>query len=601
ISQINNITERRKAEEELRTFSLVVEQSPASTMILDREQNIEYVNPACVENTGYSVSELVGEHVDILRSGEHPPEFYEGMLATVESGDIWRGDVCSRRKDGVKVWEHINISPVKGLDGEITRFLSVKVEDVERRRAEEALKESEEKFRSLAENIQDYIMRYDEQCRHMYVNPACIKVSGLKEEDFIGKTHRDAGFDEELCVLWESQITKVFKTGQISQSVFNWEGAEGKVFLDLRLYPEFDDNGKVRSVLGISRDITESKNAEEALQAKTREVQALAQMMDKSSQPFAIGTPDGRLMKVNAAYCDMTGYSEEELLDNISWNETLTPPEWREYEGDMLKALLATGEPQHFEKEYIRKDGKRISVELIMHRSVDADNNLEYVYGNITDITDRKRAEEKIKASLSEKEVLLKEIHHRVKNNLQIVSSILNLQSGYIDDKELQRIFKESQDRIRSMALVHEQLYQSKDISHISFPGYIKALIANIFKSYAHSPSMIELKMEVEEIELDIDTSIILGLILNELCTNALKYAFGEGKKREISVEFKRVDSDNYLLSLSDNGVGLPGEFDILKAESMGFLLVKSLIKQLDGNLEIDQSAGTSFKMVFPG
>ena len=217
----------------------------------------------------------------------------------------------------------------------------------------------------------------------------------------------------------------------------------------------------------------------------------------------------------------------------------------------------------------------------------------------IKEVKHREEAEKQIKVSLKEKDILLKEVHHRVKNNLQVVSSILNLQSAHIEDKKLKGIFQESQDRIRSMALVHDQLYQTKDISNISFPKYLRTLVGNIFASYTLSPSQVDLKIDVKDINFDIDTSIVLGIIVNELCTNALKHAFPDGRKGELKIDFKRSDNENYLLTVSDNGAGLSEDLDMDKTNSMGFLLIKSMLKQLDGKLEIDRSSGTSFRITF--
>jgi two-component sensor histidine kinase len=215
------------------------------------------------------------------------------------------------------------------------------------------------------------------------------------------------------------------------------------------------------------------------------------------------------------------------------------------------------------------------------------------------EIEERKKAEKIISASLKEKEVLLKEIHHRVKNNLQVISSILNIQCTYIDDKELQRIFKESQNRIKSMALIHEKLYMSRDLSSINFSEYAQDLASNIFNSYTSSG--VRLRLNIEDIHLNIDNSILLGLILNELCTNALKHGFPAGGPGEIIIELQRVDTDRLTLIVSDDGAGLPKEFNIKTTNSMGLLLVKGMVDQLEGTLEVDAYQGAAFRITFPG
>jgi len=203
-----------------------------------------------------------------------------------------------------------------------------------------------------------------------------------------------------------------------------------------------------------------------------------------------------------------------------------------------------------------------------------------------------------LKKSLDEKEMLLKEIHHRVKNNLMIISSLLNLQSRYIKDKASQDIFKESQNRARSMALIHERLYQSTDLKRIDFGYYIRSLTTELFHTYNADPSFIKLKINVEDIFLDINTSIPLGLIINELITNSLKYAFPDGMKGEIFMSLKLVE-EMYELIISDNGIGLPDNLDLKHIESLGLLLVTSLTEQIDGEITIKRINGTEFKIRF--
>jgi len=212
---------------------------------------------------------------------------------------------------------------------------------------------------------------------------------------------------------------------------------------------------------------------------------------------------------------------------------------------------------------------------------------------------ERKRAEEQIKASLREKEVLLREIHHRVKNNLQIISTLLYLQSGYIKDKQAFEMFNESINRIKSMALIHEKLYQFTDLGKIDVAEYIRELAADLFHSYGVKTDGIKLETHVREVLLSINTAIPCGLIINELVSNSLRHALPDAKKGKIYIDLS-LDSDNmFTLIVSDNGVGFPKDLDFRNTETLGLQLVMTLVKQLKGTIELDRSGGTAFKITF--
>ena len=200
---------------------------------------------------------------------------------------------------------------------------------------------------------------------------------------------------------------------------------------------------------------------------------------------------------------------------------------------------------------------------------------------------------------LNEKEVLLKEIHHRVKNNLQIISSLLNLQSDQIKDTGTLRVLRDSQARVRSMALIHEKLYQSKSLAKINFGEYVQSLSRDLFRSYQRSLGDIKLNVQVDEVSLDLDYAVPCGLILNELMTNALKYAFPNRRNGSILVELRVGPNQTLSLMVADDGVGLPPGLDILKNKSLGLQLIDSLVKQIDGNLQVEKSMGTSFQISF--
>jgi PAS domain S-box-containing protein len=211
---------------------------------------------------------------------------------------------------------------------------------------------------------------------------------------------------------------------------------------------------------------------------------------------------------------------------------------------------------------------------------------------------ERQKAEAKIKESLEEKKVLLKEIHHRVKNNMQIISSLLNLQARQINDPEAAEIFKESQSRVKSMSMIHERLYQSKTLSSINFAEYINSLSLDLLRTYASNPNKIELNINAEKIKINIDTAIPCGLILTELVSNAFKYAFPDERNGEININFYKK-GDVLTLKISDNGVGIPKSLDYTTSKTLGLLLVNSLIKQIDGEIDLDTSNGTSFTLTF--
>ena len=213
------------------------------------------------------------------------------------------------------------------------------------------------------------------------------------------------------------------------------------------------------------------------------------------------------------------------------------------------------------------------------------------------EIAERKLAEQQIQASLREKEVLLKEISHRVKNNLQLVSSLLRHQSKYIKDEQTLQIFRESQDRVRSMALVHEKLYQSKDLARIDFADYIRTLTSSLFLSYGASSEVIQLKIHAEDIFLGVDNAMPCALIINELVSNSLQHAFPDGGECEIRIEL-RSEEDQLELMVSDNGVGFPEDLDFRTTETLGLQLVSTLADQLEASIELDGSGGTEFKIL---
>ncbi len=247
-----------------------------------------------------------------------------------------------------------------------------------------------------------------------------------------------------------------------------------------------------------------------------------------------------------------------------------------------------------------RRDGTKVNVSMAVSPLRDQEQKIIGFSGIIRDITEHKHAEEQIKADLKEKEILLREIHHRVKNNMQIISSLLRLQSASIKDKKYSDMYLESQNRIITMSLIHEKLYQSKNLTQIDMRDYIRDLVNGIVESYAINTGKILFRFNVENVFLGINSAIPCGLIINELVSNSLKYAFPDSKSGEIRIMLRSNDDKNYELMVNDNGIGIPEGIDIAKTDSWGMRLVTLLAEnQLRGNITLDRNIGTEFKINF--
>lgn len=335
---------------------------------------------------------------------------------------------------------------------------------------------------------------------------------------------------------------------------------------------------------------------------------------------------EGKIIHVNLKAIELTGYTEKELLNQslnfvfpyINLSDSYSSPLEnletilnrkdnrqlpvlastsliRTTKQDVLGVVLVGSDISQLKEAEAERDKYQEHLEeLVEERTKELEETNKKLKREI--IAHEKAAQE-LKDSLDEKEILVKEIHHRVKNNLMIISSLLNLQSRYITDEKALDIFKESQNRAQSMALIHERLYKTDSTRRIEFDEYIHNLATDLFHTYRISPE-ISLDIDLEPVKLDVNSAIPLGLIVNELVTNSLKYAFPGGKGK-LSIKFHGLNGDEFELVISDNGVGFPEDLDFRKVDSMGLQLVNNLTKQLDGKIDLDRSHGTKFNIKF--
>jgi PAS domain S-box-containing protein len=305
----------------------------------------------------------------------------------------------------------------------------------------------------------------------------------------------------------------------------------------------------------------------------------------------------GQIVSVNAAASALLGYQESELVGRPV-EMIFVPEEAANLKRTQLEQLRTAGFVRDAEVTLVTKDARWIPVSFSLSIVRDRDGTEQGVVYVVRDLTERKLAEQQIRRALREKEALLKEIHHRVKNNLQIISSLLKLQVDATTDERAIEALRESQNRIYSMAFVHEMLYRSEDLAEVDVTRLTTRLAHSLLGAYSGNRRAVTLKMNLDEVSLGIDAAISCSLIINELVTNALKHAFPPDQTGEICIDLQSTDSQ-IVLTVSDNGIGLPPEVKVHEAESLGLQLVNTLTEQLEGSLDIDRRSGTAFRIAF--
>jgi PAS domain S-box-containing protein len=347
--------------------------------------------------------------------------------------------------------------------------------------------------------------------------------------------------------------------------------------------PIKNEDGNVTKIIGYAQDITERKNTE----------QELNQFFRLSNDLLCLADENGFLLKLSLGWRRVLGYTNEELCA-VPFIDFVIPDD-KERTIEELTRVINGGITNGFENRYRCKDGSY----KILNWNASPDKANGHIYCIVRDLTKEREAEQKLISTLNDKEILLKEVHHRVKNNLQIISSLLNLQTNYIENQEFKILYKESQNRIKSIASVHELLYQSNDIGKIDFNSYLRKLISDLLYSYNGDENLVKFKVDTA-LKFNIDTSIPLGLLLNEMISNSLKHGLKNKKSDKIEISITEISDSKFELNVIDNGIGFDFESTIKRNDSLGLMLITELSSQLNGEIEkLNTQHGTHYRLYF--
>ncbi|MEH2241578.1 PAS domain S-box protein [Nostoc sp.] len=595
---IIDVSEQKQAEAALQEsearFQAFMNNSPVLAWITGINGRVLYLNQTYLRTFKLQPEQVIGQSISDLYPDEVARQHFEHIRTVIKTNQVIEAIEVAPRPDGTLGEFLVYKFPILGLS-EQKLAGRVAIDITERKILERELAHKQKLLDAFINNAPVGITIMDRELRYSLINEALAEINGIPAAAHIGKTP------------WEIVPDLARKQEQVFRHLLS----TNEPILDLEISgetPKFP--GVIRTWLAsyfpiqseadqpismgiVVVEISDRKRAEQMLELQAVIIRNMAEGI------CLVRTTDGVFVYANPKFEQIFGYEPGELIGQhvsiINYDDKHNTP------GEVHQAIC-TAVREHGEATYEVHNLKKNGTPFWCSATASIFGHPEY--GSVLvaiqqDITEQKQAQEKIKASLKEKEVLLKEIHHRVKNNLGIVSSLLQMQCRRTQEPLVTAILRDSQNRIASIALVHEKLYGSEDLADIDLAQYIPDLTTHLFDSYNVSSSQIQLNIQVDDASLDIETAIPCGLIINELVSNALKYAFGGNRRGEIQVKFYQESESTFTLIIRDNGIGIPENFDSKKAKTLGITLVQGLVKQLRGSLEINSQQGTEFKITF--
>ncbi len=552
---------------------------------------------------GATVDLTQGVHGRVLRTGA--PQFVPDVRADPDYIGIREdivSEICAPIKVGNEMVGLLNIETTaeRPLTGQDFRLVIALADQIGQVLLNAGLYQNQLlMLQALLQVTPDVIIFKDRHHRFLACSQAKCEHHGKKMEELIGLTDYDL-FPPEQAEYFEAEEDEVMRTGQPLVVEHLLDLAGGQRWYEAIKTPLQDGQGNIIGVLCTERDITERKQAEAALLESQRTLSTL--MSNLPGLVYRCCNDANWTMEFVSEGCrNLTGYEPDDLVNNrrATYAELIHPAD-RQMVWQTVQQGVAAHQPFQMTYRIVTAAGEQKWVWEQGRPIFSPTGELLFLEGFITDVTPQKNVEEALQVSLREKQMLLQEVHHRVGNNLQVISSLLSLQADHLEAPQAAQVFRESRERIRSMALIHERLYRSRDLSRISPAEYLESLVSHLFNIYGAEARDIHYELIVEDIPMDLNTAIPVGMIVNELVSNALEHAFSDNRGGRVSVGLTKREEGCVRLTVGDNGTGFPTYLDIHEMASMGLQLVVLLVQQIQGSITLHRTDGTVFEITFP-
>ena len=590
-SFVRDITERKKTEEALYLQGeIMANMAEGVYLIRAADGIIVFTNEKLEEMFGYGPGEMIGRHVAIVNAptDKSPAETAREIMANITARGSWRGEVCNIKKDGTAFWCQASVSRFNHPSlGSV--MISIHTDITERRQAQEALAESENRSRIILSRSMDGFFSSDMAGRFVDANEAFCSMVGYSREQLLGMTVPDIEANESPEDV-ARRIEKIIRSGN-ERFESRHRHRDGQL-VDVEISVTYDHSFG-GFFYAFVRDISARKLAEDALRENEEKLRLI---FESSMDAIYQMDREGIFTVMNRAGAEIFGYSPEEIIGR---HFSFLVPEVAVGEGAKAMRKALSGENVQGEILVRRRQGQLFTVSFSL-APLKKEERIVGVTGISRDITDRLQEEEKqLRESLAEKESLLKEIHHRVKNNMQIISSLLSLQSMQSLNPEVLAAIRDSQNRVKTMGLIHEKLYKTENLARIDFSDYLRTLTEYLASTYTTTSRRVQIVIAVKDVFLSADTAIPCGLIVTELVTNSFKYAFADRQQGRIEISMAHADGGRIMLSIRDNGCGLPSGFSIDKSDSLGMSLVQNLARQMEAVLIFQNDNGAVCRLEF--